>query len=48
MDQPVDRGWRDEGVAARTFLVVAALFASLFFALAACIPAGLMLRWLVA
>jgi hypothetical protein len=32
---------------ARTFLVVAALFASLYFALAAWIPAGLLLRWLL-
>jgi hypothetical protein len=33
---------------ARTFLVVAALFASLFFALAAWVPVGLLVRWLLA
>jgi hypothetical protein len=32
---------------ARTFLFIAALFASLFFALAAWIPAGLLLRWIL-
>jgi hypothetical protein len=32
---------------ARTLLAVAALFASLFFALAAWIPVGLAIRWIL-